>query len=199
MRDEAIKSQPGDDAELVDAVLHGDRSAFDNLVRRHQRRVTARAYRLLGNVDDANEVAQEAFLRAYRKLSSLSDPKRFGSWLMRIATNQALNFRRGRAVRKTLHFEDFADENSPADGASNREDSHAVNPGEAVSAGELSDRIRRELEALPDKQRQALVLFSIEKLPQKQVAKMLGLSVEAVKWHVFSARKKLKERLGEYL
>jgi RNA polymerase sigma-70 factor (ECF subfamily) len=195
------KSNPSgdEDAALVAAVLGGDRSAFDRLVRRHQRRVTGRAYRLLGDADDAQESAQETFLRAYRKLSTLSDPKRFGSWLMRIATNQALNYRRGRAVRKTLRFEDYTTEDDPADGASNRPDPRAQAPGERVSAKELDRRIQQLLTELPDKQRQALVLFSMEKVPQKEVAKLLGLSVEAVKWHVFSARKKLKERLGEYL
>jgi len=74
-----------------------------------------------------------------------------------------------------------------------------ADPGETVSARELQRRLARAIQDLPEKQREALMLFSIEKLPQKEVAKILGCSVEAVKWHVFTARKKLKEQFRQYL
>ena len=187
------------DGELVRATIAGDRRAFDALMRRHQRLATQVAYRLLGNSDDADEVVQEAFCRAFRKLAGLSDPERFGGWLLRIVSNQALNYRRSRALRQTIRL---AELNSPDDaerGELNLADPRTVGPDSALSAAELADRIRRAMAELPEKQRLALVLFSMEKLPQKQVATMLGISVEAVKWHVFTARKKMKERLREYL
>jgi len=192
--------QRATDGALVGAAICGDRSAFDVLVQRHQRRATALAYGLLGNTDDAQEVVQESFLRAYRKLTSLSSPERFGAWMARIVSNQALNFRRGRALRRMSSLDD----RGPADDRDGRAsagptDGKTVTPDEAASAGELKDAIRRAIGQLPETQRLALVLFSIQKLPQAEVAAILGLSVEAVKWHVFSARKKLKDRFSEYL
>ena len=79
------------------------------------------------------------------------------------------------------------------------QDTAAESPLEAASAQEMQERIARILDELPEMQRRALVLFSMAEMPQKEVAKILGCSVEAVKWHVFTARKKLKERLKEYL
>jgi len=185
------------DGALVAATLGGDRQAFDVLVGRYQRQATAVAFGLLGNVDDAQEVVQESFLRAYRKLSSLSSPERFGAWLLRIVSNQSLNFRRGRALRRTLslHPVDDSDDRPELTVA----DAGAGTPDQAAEAGELKEAIRQAIDELPETQRLALVLFSIQKLPQKQVAEILNLSVEAVKWHVFSARKKLKDRFKDSL
>lgn len=194
-----IPPDRADDGDRVRDVLAGDRAAFDELVRRYQRQATALAWRLLGNADDANEVAQESFLRAYRKLASLTEPERFGPWFLRIVSNQALNFRRGRSLRKMVPLEAHGEDDDEGHGVMNRADPNADAPGEVVSAEELQRRIAGALDRLPHKQRQALVLFSIEKMPQKEVAQVLGISVEAVKWHVFTARKKLKEMLGEYL
>ena len=200
MKDTEPEGLPAADGELVALVLRGDRAAFDILVGRHQRQVTALAYRLLGNAEDALDVSQEAFLRAYRKLGSLSEPRRFGSWLMRIVAHQALNYRRGRALRKTLPL---GEPEGPDQGGERNEGNHpdlsAPRPVELASANELQDRIALAMQQLPEKQRQALVLFSIQQMPQKEVAQLLGLSVEAVKWHVFTARKKLKERLKDIL
>ncbi len=187
-----------EDAELVRATRRGDLAAFEVLVARYQRRATAVAWRLLNHREDAMDVVQDAFLKAYDRLDSLSHPGRFGSWLLRIVSNLSLNFRRARALRKTDSLAPHNDADDE-DGPVNRPDPGIGDPGEEASAGELKDRIARAIADLPDMQRQALVLFAIEKMPQKQIAEMLGCSVETVKWHVFSARKKLKQRFREYL
>ena len=179
VRDATPDGLPTTDGELVRATLRGDRGAFDLLVGRYQRLATATAYRLLSNTDDALEVTQDAFLRAFQRLASLSKPERFGAWLTRIVVNQALNYRRGRALRQK----------------------ESLTPlrlgGEDNQRGELN--IADTATASPEEQRMALVLSSVQKLPQKQVAEMLNMSVEAVKWHVFTARKKLKDRFRDYL
>ena len=172
--------------------------AFDELVRRYQRRAVAVAYSLLNHRDDAMEVAQEAFLKAYEKLNTLSEPGRFGHWLMRIVSNLALNRRRARALRKGESLQ-YAPPNGSERSAMSRPDKRAPSPLEAASAGELREQIRREIDSLPDVQRQTLVLFSLSGLPQQEVAEILGISVEAVKWNVFMARKKLKDKLKDYL
>jgi len=84
------------DAALVNVVLAGDRDAFEKLVGVYERAAVATAYRLLNNSDDAREVVQDAFLRAYRSLGRLKDPQRFGPWLLRIVSNLSLNARRSR-------------------------------------------------------------------------------------------------------
>ena len=173
-------------------------SAFEVLVARYQRRATAVSYRLLSNREDAMDVVQDAFLKAYDRLDSLSQPGRFGPWLLRIVRNLSLNFRRARALRKTEPLETPSDGDGHG-GRLNRPDPSAPSPVQEVSANEMTGLIAKAIEKLPPMQRQALVLFSIEKLPQKEIASMLGCSVEAVKWHVFAARKKLKEQLREYL
>jgi RNA polymerase sigma-70 factor, ECF subfamily len=188
------------DGDLVHATIQGDRRAFDALVRRHQRLATQVAFRLVGNSDDADEIAQEAFCRAFNKLKSLSQPQRFGGWLLRIVSNQALNFRRSRALRQTFRLADMGGTDDPdrSDDA-NLPDKRAQGPDQVMAGRELAQRVGEVLAGLPEKQRLSLVLFSMEKLPQKEIAEMLDISVEAVKWHVFAARKKLKLELKEYL
>ena len=191
-------AQHQDIAELVQRVRQGDLGGFDELVRRFQRQATAIAYRLLNNVDDAKEVTQDAFLRAFDRLETLSDPQRFASWFFRILSNAALNRRRSRALRR-MHSLDGDASDDTDDAPRVLGDPHAATPLEEASGKDLERRIFSAIDELPEMQRQALVLFSIEKLPQKQVAEILNCSVEAVKWHVFTARKKLRETLADYL
>jgi RNA polymerase sigma-70 factor (ECF subfamily) len=189
------------DAALVEAVCAGRRAAFDELVERYQRRAVSVAYRLLGNLHDALEVCQEAFIRAYRNLESLEDQERFGSWLLRIVTNLSLNFRRDRAVGgQRVSLDDCILDDQPPRIRQLGDNAEASrNPGAELAAAELREIVQAAIAALPQQQRSALVLFSIEQLPQKEVAAIMNCTVEAVKWHVFQARKKLKSQLAEYL
>lgn len=204
MKNQTAPTQPRDeeasyreDAEAVGRTLGGQVGAYDHLIEKYQRRAVAVAYRLLGNIEDAMDVCQEAFLKAYRSLGSLEEPRRFGPWLMRIVTNLSLNYRRGRRVNLSLTTDDDGggEEGRAAD--LSRRGSHAA--GDALVRAETEEAITRAIEALPEQQRLALILFAIEQVPQKEVAEILGCSVEMVKWNVFQARKKLKEVLADYL
>lgn len=186
------------DAELVQETRAGQRRAFDELIDRYERRALSVAYRLLGNLHDALEVCQEALVRAYGKIDRLNDPSRFGSWFLRIVTNLALNRRRARRPRLLLQ-NGVLENGTPADAAQPIGTDRYDRPPARLAARELAERIREGLARLPERQRAALVLYSVEQLPQGQVAEILGCSVEAVKWHVFQARKKLKACLGDYL
>ena len=188
----------GDDQRLVLSARRGDLAAFDALVRQYQRKANAVAYRVLNDVDDALEVAQDAFLKAFDKLETLDDPARFGPWLLRIVGNLALNRRRARALRKTASL-DATTRDDQLSLESSLADPQAAQPDEAMQAADVSRLIQQTLDELPEMQRKALVMFSVDKMPQKDVAQALGCSVEAVKWHVFTARKKLKDRLKDYL
>lgn len=189
--------QDRDDGDLVRCALRGQLGAFDVLVGRYQRQATAMAFRLLNNRDDAMEVCQDAFLNAYEKLASLATPGRFGPWVLRIVSNLALNRRRARALRKAAPLEtsDNQDERQTID----LTDPRAPTPLEQASAKDAQAILTQAITELPTMQRQAIELFCIQNMPQQDVAKLLGCSVEAVKWHVFTARKKLKEKLKDYL
>lgn len=194
----AVEESQLAETALVVRAQSGDVQAYADLVRRYQRRVVSVAYRLLGNSEDASDVGQDALVRAYGSLKQLNDASRFGAWLLRITTNLSLNFRRARAARATVSMEDAFDGSSGT---------WRPEPSAGGRNGGVSEPLSREvhlavteaMEQLPDKQRLALVLFSVEGLPQKEVADILECSVELVKWNVFQARKKLKESLKEYL
>lgn len=186
------------DGNLVQSTLAGCRPAFDDLIRRYQRQVVAVSYRLLGNAHDALEVSQDAFLKAFVNLASLQKPEAFGGWLMRIVSNLSLNFRRARKSRSHLHLDDLLVAKDQISAGGDLPSNHP-DPVHQLASAEMGGRLRQALRTLSDKQRSAVILFAIEQLPQKQVAQTLGCSVEAVKWHVFQARKKLKEILRDYL
>lgn len=193
---EAARQRGLEDAQWVADARTGNQDAFDRLVERYHRRAVSVAYRLLGNAEDARDAAQDAFLRAYRNLATLEDPRRFGGWLMRIVTNLSLNLRRarGRAANPAGDELLMGEERlrTPS-GAS------LSQPGDNPETGELAIAIRRALDELPEKQRVALVLFSIEGLPQKEVAEIMNCTVELVKWNVFQARKALRRALADHL
>jgi len=184
------------DAAWVREAIAGDTEAFGHLITTYERRAVAVAYRLLGNRDDAVEVSQEAFLRAYRSLEKLKEPARFGPWLMRIVSNLSLNARRSRKSGTTGAL----DENQGADGMATGEGGPATTvtftPDSRMQHREMQAALEEALETLPEKQRLSLVLFTIEGWAQKDIAELLECSLENVKWNVFQARKRLRERLG---
>src|SRR4051812_27317961 len=194
------------DGNLVEQVLGGRRGAFDELVRRYQRQAVAVSYRLLGNSHDAMEVTQDAFVKAFSSLATLQKPEAFGGWLMRIVSNLSLNYRRGRKVRsKSVPLDEaqgsgegHSGESSGAGGGSEWM-SRTDNPLHSLESREMGGKLQEALGQLPEKQRMAIMLFTIEQMPQKQVAEVLECSVEAVKWHVFQGRRKLKELLKDHL
>lgn len=187
----------------VAAVLRakaGDAEAFGVLVRAYQRRAVSVAYRLLGNMEDATDVCQDAFVRAFRNVDQLDDPARFGPWLMRVVSNLSLNYRRVRKNRSAGSLEDIEAASAEARSSiSGQRMEVGLEDEEGPLSRELHEAVTRAMEQLPEKQRLALILFSVEGMPQKEVADILECSIELVKWNVFQARKKLKELLAEYL
>src|SRR5438552_76537 len=190
------------DGQLVRRAVKGQKDAFDELIRRYQRQAVAVSYRLLGNTNDALEVTQDAFLKAFTSLKTLEQPESFRGWLMRIVSNLSLNYRRSRKTRSQLPLDEIlGPEDAKQAGSSGTSEWMArdVDPMHRLASKEMGIRLQEALSQLPEKQRAALVLFTIEQLPQKEVAQTLQCSVEAVKWHVFQGRKKLKELLKDYL
>lgn len=192
------------DGQLVADTISGNRKAFDELIKRYQRQAVAVSYRLLGNSQDALEVTQDAFLKAFTSLETLHQPKAFGGWLMRIVSNLSLNFRRSRKTRNAVPLMEVLAAQNPE-----QSDTHAVgsewmssasnDPVRRLEGKELGEKLKQALAQLPEKQRLAIVMFTIDEMPQKQIAEALDCSVEAIKWHVFQGRKKLKEILKQNL
>ena len=188
------------EAALVRRTRAGDAAGFSELVRLYRKRAVSVAYRFLNNAEDATDVAQDAFVRAFENLDQLEDASRFGPWFMRIVSNLALNFRRARKTRASSSLDDAmaVEEAVYRPGTGQRWEAPASDGAETLP-DELHERVSRAIGELPEKQRLALVLFSVEGLAQKEVAEILECKVGLVKWHVFEARRKLKEMLQEYL
>jgi RNA polymerase sigma-70 factor (ECF subfamily) len=173
----------GSERSLVDASRAGDRSAFDRLVERHQRDVYRLCYRYLANHEDANDLVQETFLRAWRSLGRFRGDSAFSTWLYRIAVNACLNSR-ARRRPATQELEDrFADPRARV---------HA-----GVESEDEARRIREAVARLPEKQRATLILKVYQELTHEQVAGILGTSVGTVKSNLFHALANLRRLLRE--
>ena len=156
---------------------------------------------MVSNLDDALEVAQNAFVRAYQALDQLQDPRRFRPWLMRIVTNQALNYRRSRSKHRHLSLNQSSSENDEQDESNLAEQLAGTEPSalDKLTANELEQQLKTAIDELPENLRTALMLFSVEKLPQKEIATIMDTTLQTVKWNVFEARRRLKERLQKWL
>ncbi|HPF37419.1 MAG TPA: sigma-70 family RNA polymerase sigma factor [Phycisphaerae bacterium] len=195
--DEARARERQQDASDVVATLDGRLEAFDLLIERYQRRAVSVSYRLLGNIQDAQDVCQRAFVKAFKSLATLKDPELFGSWLMRIVSNLSLNYRRDRRPHLSLAMSEGDAGVPEAVAMTGRTEGDS--PSAAMETNEAESAIREAMDQLPEKQRMALVLFAIEKMPQKDVAEIMECSIEMVKWNVFQARKTLKEALAHLI
>ena len=173
-----------DDRALVRACLAGRREAFDELVVRHRRAVYRLCYRFVGNHEDAADLAQETFLRAYRALGSFKGDSAVGTWLHRIAVNLSLNSVAGRARRAEANVERAELVASDPDAMSR------------VLSEERAAQVRAAITKLPPKQRATLVLRVYQEMPHQEIAELLGSSVGAVKANFFHALANLKRLLG---
>ena len=171
------------DAELVARSLAGDSSAFDTLVERHRRNVYHVCYRFVGNHEDASDLTQEVFLRAFRALGRFKGQSSVGTWLYRIAVNVSLN----RVSVKTPPSE-------PID-ARQHVDTRSDTPTEQVLRHERAARVRAAIAKLPRKQRASVILRMYHDLSHQEIAETLGSTVGAVKANVFHALRNLKKLL----
>jgi RNA polymerase sigma-70 factor, ECF subfamily len=182
-----------DDQVLALALKHGQESAFDELVRRHQGRVYAVAYRMTGNREEALDVAQEALLKAYRKIGSWEPTGGFVPWLLRLTANQAIDhLRRGKRHKHQVLDETFVPESRGM-----AVEQASMNTAAAVRANEIDARVRKSLVLLSPAQRTVFVLRHFEGLPLADIAVQIGCTVGSVKVHLFRALKKLQKELND--
>lgn len=173
-----------DDAALVSAARDGRRAAFDVLVERHQRSVYHLCYRFAGHHEDAADLTQDVFLRAFRALSGFRGDAAVSTWLYRIAVNLCLNRRSARRDR-TVPIEAVSEPRAPG-----------MDAAAALIAGERSAEVRAAVALLPDRQRATLVLRVYQGKSHKEIAAILGTTEGAAKANLFHALTSLKKRLG---
>ena len=167
-----------DERGWIERSLQGDHEAFEALVGKYQRMIHSLTYRMTGSLADAEDLAQETFIRAHQQLGSFRAEARFSSWLYRIALNHCLNWRKRNQRRDELHT-DWT-----------RQQEETAAPSEL-----LEEKVREALMKLNPKQRAAIVLTVYDGLNHAEAARVLGCSETTVSWRIFAARNKLKRWL----
>lgn len=173
-------------ADLVAAARGGDRSAFDELVRVTFPDTYTLAHRLVGHEEDARDVVQEAYLRAYRGLENFRGDAQFTTWLYRITANCASTY---LGKRRRHRHEEMPEDDLVAD------THYTGDPAAQSEAAALRAELNKALEALPPKLRAVVVLRDVYDLPHEVIADELGISESAAKVRLHRARRALKERL----
>jgi RNA polymerase sigma-70 factor (ECF subfamily) len=175
-------------------VKEGDMEAFERLVNIHQRSVIGTVTRMLNNVDDAHDVAQQVFIRVWRSAARYEPSAKFTTWLFTIMRNLVFNELRRRGRKKEVSVEEQAEEHHQHLTAPARDI-----PDSVTQQGELEDAIDKAIQSLPEKQRLAVSLRRYEDMPYEEICEILGMSLSAVKSLLFRARNDLKEKLSPYL
>lgn len=184
---EASEERTLDDG-LIDRSLAGDSAAYGELVARYQDRLRASLFRLTSSTEEAEDVAQEAFVQAYLKLSSFQRSSRFYTWIYRIAFNQAISKNRKRRPRVSLNVVQEAGGPEPV--------AEAGNPTESTLAGERAELLHAAIGKLEDDHRQVIVLREFEEMDYQQISEVIDAPVGTVRSRLFRARAQLRELLA---
>jgi RNA polymerase sigma-70 factor (ECF subfamily) len=182
----------GTDRSLVARAQAGDLRAFEMLVERHRRRIYRLAYRMTCTHEDADDVLQETFVRAYGNLRRFDLDRPFANWLYTIAANLCLDRRRRWQREKHVAWEQVED--LPVAAAAG-----PASPERAAENGELRGRLHGAIARLPRRQKAALVLFEVEGMKITEIAVLLSCTEGAVKSTLHRARRRLREDLRDYV
>jgi RNA polymerase sigma-70 factor, ECF subfamily len=183
------------DRSAVAQVCGGDGNAFQSLVERHSKYVFHVAYRLTGSSQDAEDVVQETFLKAYRQLSRFEARADFRTWLHRITVNCSIDFIRARRSREISQDASDVEDAAAADlglGA-------GPSPDRLAMSAQINERVREALEGLTKMERAAFMLRHVEGRPIREVAAALGLKTEATKNSIFRAVRKMRAALEPFV
>jgi len=188
-------SDAPDDITLMMSVKRGDEEAFQALVERHQYRIVGTVAKMLGRETDAEDIAQQVFVRVWQSASRYEPEAKFTTWLLTITRNLVFNEMRRRRRSKLVEMQTEEDEERFAQ----HEDSTARSPSSLAQNAELQNAIADAIAALPESQRMAVILRRYEELSYEEIAEVLKTSVPSVKSLLFRARTELKERLKTFL
>jgi RNA polymerase sigma-70 factor (ECF subfamily) len=186
------------DAALMLRVKHGDMQAFESLVQKYKQPIVNLMFRALHDLDEAEDLAQNVFIRVFQSSARYEVSARFSTWIFTIARHLCLNEirRRGRHPSQSLESSQAEDEDQPP---RQYPDARTFSPPQALAHKELEQKIKQALAELPDKQRLAMALCQDEELSYEEIARVLGCSLSAAKSLIHRARETLKQKLKPYL
>jgi RNA polymerase sigma-70 factor (ECF subfamily) len=188
----ATDANPHDEILLVSRAREGDRSAFASLVDRYMRRAYFAALGLVGSPDDAMDLSQEAFARAFRARRSLDPERPFYAWLYTILRRLCFNF-----IRDTHSRRRKLEGASPWMVAQARARAAESQPERSARAAEIRERVGTAIEELPDREREMLVLKEFEGLKYREIAELVGVPIGTVMSRLYSARRRLARSLED--
>ncbi len=181
--------------ELVEEFLAGDHRAFEELVGRYRKKIYSLAFQVLGNHLDADEVVQETFVRVYRKRKELNDVRYFSSFIIRVATNYAIDMLRKRKGHSTM-----PDDTATLPGSIQLDLSSRVEtPSESLERKRLMEEVNRALEQLPPRQRLTAILHDVEGYTKSEIAQVFDCPEATVRSNLHIARTKIRKILKQRL
>ena len=191
----AISAAREAEAVMLAAVKNGDPTAYQGLVEKYQNRVYHLVYGMVRNREDAADITQDAFVKAYQKIDSFRLESSFYTWLYRIAMNLAIDFLRKRKRRGTSEFDESV---AARDGDGSIAESHnRSSPRKALERKQLYKQIMDALETLPADQKQVILLREVEGLSYKEISDIMGIPEGTVMSRLFYARKKMQKLLRD--
>jgi RNA polymerase sigma-70 factor (ECF subfamily) len=187
------------DIQVMLRVRGDEVGAFEELVERYQRRLVAVMHHLVGNGEEAEDLAQEVFLRVYRSRKKYRPRSKFSTWLFTIANNLALNYLRARQRRPVVRLNTRDSGPLGPRPAEQLVSDAGTGPSEKIEKQELATVIRRALDELNERQRMAVVLNKFEDMNYAEIAEVMGLTTKAVKSLLSRARMNLRDALAQYV
>jgi RNA polymerase sigma-70 factor (ECF subfamily) len=194
---EQVESVPVEEVELVTRARKGDLEAYDQLVKRYQERIYATVYHMTSNHEDANDLAQEAFIKGFQALKSFKGGSSFYTWVYRIAVNKTINFLKQRKNRAQMSLNDldFNAEHDP--------DLVALisdkTPRREAGLAELQEKLNEGMQKLSEPHRLVVTLHDVQGLSHEEIAKIMGCNIGTVRSRLFYARQQLQGFLADYL
>lgn len=192
-----LVSAPVDEAVLVKRARRGDLGAYDELVRRYQERIYATIYHMTSNHEDANDLAQEAFIKAFHALKSFKGGSSFYTWVYRIAVNKTINFLKQRKHKTQMSLDDL-DVNAEHD-----PDLVALisekTPRREANLAELQEKLNTAMQKLSEPHRLVVTLHDVQGLSHEEIAKIMDCNIGTVRSRLFYARQQLQAYLSDYL
>src|SRR5580765_4571283 len=193
----AQKPAEPDEMELVTRARQGDLTAYDDLVRRYQERIYATVYHMTSNHEDANDLVQEAFIKAFHALKSFKGGSSFYTWVYRIAVNKTINFLKQRKNKAQMSLDDldFNAEHDPDLVALISEKT----PRREINLAELQEKLNIALQKLSEPHRLVVTLHDVQGLSHEEIAKIMDCNIGTVRSRLFYARQQLQAYLSDYL
>lgn len=193
----AAESTEPEEADLVGKAQRGDLHAYDELVRRYQERIYATVYHMTSNHEDANDLAQETFIKAFQALKSFKGGSSFYTWLYRIAVNKTINFLKQRRHRQHMSLNDL-DINAEHDPDMVAFVSDKT-PRRDAGLTELQEKLNEAMQKLSEDHRLVVTLHDVQGMPHEDIAKIMDCNIGTVRSRLFYARQQLQGFLSDYL